>query len=149
MLAKEKQIIAIQQYICSKKDNAHFFLLAGDFNCGTNSSVHQFLVADRSLLDCEAKPYWNDLSSVHAALNGYQTIPTLDFSTNPRWGSKNTTHIPAVVDRIYVMECMEGKAWDYDWDIVNVEVFGKEVSPKTELAPSDHYGVLAEVTFAI
>jgi hypothetical protein len=101
------------------------------------------------LLDCEAKPYWNDLTGVHAALNGYQTIPTLDFSTNPRWGSKNTTHIPAAVDRIYVMECMEGKAWDYNWDIVNVEVFGKEVSPETELAPSDHYGVLAEVTFTI
>jgi len=149
VLAKEKQIIAIHQFIRTLKDKAHFFLMAGDFNCGTNSSVHQFLVADRSLHDCEAKPYWNDLSGVHAALNNYQPIPTLDFSANPRWDGNNTTHVPAVVDRIYVMECMEGKAWNYDWNLEVVTIFGKNVSPQTALATSDHYGVLAEVTFLI
>jgi hypothetical protein len=44
---------------------------------------------------------------------------------------------------------MNGKFWDYDWNLKNVTVFGKEVITKTGLAPSDHYGVLAEVDFTI
>ena len=149
VLEKEKQIAAIQKFICTQRDKAHFFLLAGDFNCGVNSSVHQYLIGDRSLHDSEANPYWNDLSGVHASLNNYPITPTLDFSTNPRWDGKNSTHVPAIVDRIYVMECMGGKFWDYDWDLKNVTVFGKEVSTETGFAPSDHYGVLAEVNFEI
>ncbi|MCL2373247.1 MAG: endonuclease/exonuclease/phosphatase family protein [Defluviitaleaceae bacterium] len=149
VLAKERQIVAIQDFICSQEDKADFFILAGDFNCGVNSSVHRFLLGDSSLFGSEANPYWNDLSGVHAALNGYKLAPTLDFSTNPRWKGENTTHEPAAVDRIYVMECMRGKAWDYDWSLGNVTVFGRDISPKTGLAPSDHYGVMAEVEFSV
>lgn len=148
-LAKEQHIVAIQKFIRTQKDKAHFFILAGDFNCGIDSSVHRFLLGDSSLRDCEAKPYWNDLSGIHAALNNYKTIPTLDCTNNPRWRDEKSNWVPSVVDRIYLMECMEGCAWDYDWNITEVTVFGKDISHKTELAPSDHYGVLVSVEFEI
>jgi hypothetical protein len=97
-------------------------------------------------LGCEANPYWNDLASVHAALNGYNNVPTLDFVNNPRWGGKNTNEIPAVFDRIYIMNCYN---WDYEFELCDVSVFGKEVSSVTGYAPSDHYGLLADVKFKI
>ena len=148
-LAKEQHIVAVQRFIRTQKDKAHFFVLAGDFNCGIDSSVHRFLLGDMTLRDCEAKPYWNDLSGIHAALNNYKTIPTLDCINNPRWRDQKPNWVPSVADRIYLMECMEGQSWDYHWNMENVSVFGKNVSPKTKLAPSDHYGVLVDIEFEI
>lgn len=145
-LAKEKQIVAIDRYIHSQRDKVHFFILLGDFNCTMESSVHHYLLGDQSLLGCESKPYWNDLANVHAKLNGYDVVPTLDFINNPRWGGKNTNYIPDDCDRIYIMESFN---WDYTFKLRNVSVFGKEISPETGYAPSDHYGVLAEVEFVI
>lgn len=145
-LAKEKQIVAIDRYIHSQRDKAHFFVLLGDFNCTLSSSVHHYLLGDQTLLGCEAKPYWNDLASIHAALNNYSIIPTLDFVSNPRWRGKNTNYVPDTCDRIYVMESFN---WDYEFKLCDVNVFGKIVSSKTGYAPSDHYGVLAEVEFTV
>jgi len=149
VLAQEQHIVAIQKFIRTQKEKAHFFILAGDFNCGIDSSIHRFLLGNTSLRDSEAKPYWNDLSGIHAALNNYKTIPTLDFINNPRWCNVKPKWVPSAVDRIYLMECMEDRTWNYNWSIENVTVFGKDVSPKTELAPSDHYGVLVDVGFEI
>lgn len=145
-LAKEKQIVAIDKYIHDQKDKAHFFILIGDFNCTLSSSVHHYLLGEQTLLGCEAKPYWNDLATAHAALNGYDIIPTLDFVTNPRWRGKNTNYVPDTCDRIYIMESFN---WDYEFKLRNVNVFGKEVSPETGFAPSDHYGLLADVEFEV
>lgn len=146
ILEKEKQIIAIDRYIHSQKDMAHFFILLGDFNCGLNSSVHRYLLGDQTLLGCDAKPYWNDLALAHASLNGYSVAPTLDFINNPRWKGKNTNYIPETYDKIYVME---GFNWDYEFALRKLDVFGQAVSPETGYAPSDHYGVAAEVEFKI
>ena len=145
-LAKEKQIVAIDRYIHTQKDKAHFFILLGDFNCTQHSSVHHYLLGDQSLLGYEAKPYWNDLAGAHAALNGYDVIPTLDFVNNPRWHGENTNYVPDTCDRIYIMESFD---WDNEFKLKHVDVFGKKVSPKTGLAPSDHYGLLAEALFTI
>ena len=146
VLEKEKQIVAVDKFIHAQKDNAHFFVLLGDFNCTLNSSVHRYLLGDQSLLGCESKPYWNDLASAHAALNNYTVAPTLDFVNNPRWRGGNTVYIPDTCDRIYVMESFH---WDYVFDLCDVKVFGTDVSQKTGFAPSDHYGVLAEVKFSL
>ena len=146
VLAKETQIVAINKYIHAQEDSAHFFILLGDFNCTLSSSVHHFLLGDQSLLGCEANPYWNDLASVHAELNGYHVAPTLDFVNNPRWKGKNTNYVPDVCDRIYIMESF---CWDNEFRLLDVAVFGKEVSLDTGYAPSDHYGVLAEVEFTV
>jgi len=145
-LAKEKQIVAIDKYIHVQKDDAHFFVLLGDFNTTMEASVHRYLLGDQTLLGCESNPYWNDLACAHAALNGYEAAPTLDFVNNPRWGGKNTNYVPDVCDRIYIMESFN---WDNEFKLRDVAVFGKEVSPATGYAPSDHYGVLGEVDFFV
>jgi endonuclease/exonuclease/phosphatase family metal-dependent hydrolase len=146
VLAKERQIVAIDKYIHLQKEMVHFFILLGDFNCTENSSVHNYLLGNQSLLGCESKPYWNDLASVHATLNGYDIVPTLDFVTNPRWGGKNKNYIPDTCDRILIMEPHN---WDYEFKLQTVDVFGKNISQKTGLAPSDHYGLVSEVEFII
>ncbi len=145
-LEKEKQIVAIDRFIHSQKDKAHFFILLGDFNSSLSSSVHHFLLGDQTLSGCEAKPYWNDLAGVHAALNHYETIPTLDFVNNPRWRGRNTNYIPDTCDRIYIMESFN---WDYQFKLLDIKIFGRDVSSRTGYAPSDHYGVLAEVDFTV
>jgi Metal-dependent hydrolase len=146
VLAKERQIVAIDKYIHMQKDKADFFILLGDFNCTHNSSVHHYLLGDQSLLESEARPYWNDLAGVHAGLNGYEVVPTLDFVNNPRWQGENTNYLPDVCDRIYIMESFN---WKNEFKLKNVEIFGKEVSTVTKLAPSDHYGLAAEAMFKI
>ncbi|MCL2065528.1 MAG: endonuclease/exonuclease/phosphatase family protein [Candidatus Cloacimonetes bacterium] len=143
-IEKEKQIVSIDKYIHSQKDMVDFSILLGDFNCSENSSVHNYLLGNQSLLGYEAKPYWNDLASVHAALNGYKIIPTLDFINNPRWGGKNTNYIPDSCDRILILEPY---SWDNEFILKSVGIFGKNVSLKTGFAPSDHYGLFSEVEF--
>jgi len=145
-MEKEKQIVEVNAFIHKQKDEAHFFVLLGDFNCTPSSSVHRFLLGDQSLLGHEAKPYWNDLAAAHAALNGYSAVPTLDFVNNPRWRRENTLYVPDRVDRIYVKESFD---WDYVFSLRDVRVFAKEVSSKTSFAPSDHYGVWADADFMI
>jgi endonuclease/exonuclease/phosphatase family metal-dependent hydrolase len=144
VLAKEKQIVAIDKYIHKQGSTVDISILLGDFNCTGDSSVHHYLLGDQSLLGCEAKPYWNDLASVHASLNGYKIVPTLDFNNNPRWGGKNTNYIPDTCDRIYIMEPYN---FELKFKLKNVSIFGKDISPKTGFAPSDHYGLLSEVEF--
>jgi endonuclease/exonuclease/phosphatase family metal-dependent hydrolase len=145
VLAKEKQIVAIDKYIHSQRDKVDFSILLGDFNCTESSSVHHYLLGDQSLLGYESKPYWNNLAGVHAYFNNYDTIPTLDFVNNPRWAGKNTNYIPDTCDRILIMESYN---WDYEFKLKNVCVFGKNISIKTGFAPSDHYGLLAEIDFS-
>ena len=146
VLAREKQIVAVDKFIHAQKDKAHFFILLGDFNCTLNSSVHRYLLGDQTLLACESKPYWNDLAGSHATLNNYAVAPTLDFVNNPRWRGKNTVYVPDTCDRIYIMESFD---WDYSFSLRDVKIFGTEISPKTGYAPSDHYGVLAEANFSL
>ena len=142
-LAKERQIVAMNEFVNRQKSHIDFFLLLGDFNCGHSSSVHNFLIGEQSLLGCEVNPEWQDLAGIHAALNHYEVAPTLDFATNPRWKGNNTKYAPVTVDRIYWMDnCPNG-----DYRISNAGIFGTDVSPETGLAPSDHYGVVAEVEF--
>lgn len=138
-LEKERQIVAIDRFAHAQE--ADIRLLTGDFNGSENSSVHRFLTGEQSLLGCEARPYWFELSSTFAAIHGQSLPPTLDFRHNPRWGGRNTTEIPFAADRIYVML---REATD---DLRQVWRFGMDVSPESRLAPSDHYGVAAEIIF--
>jgi endonuclease/exonuclease/phosphatase family metal-dependent hydrolase len=144
VLAKEKQIVSIDKYIHNQKNKVDFFVLLGDFNCTENSSIHHYLLGDQSLYGFEAKPYWNDIGKAYTVLNGLNNMPTLDFVNNPRWGGKNTNYIPDTCDRILIMESYN---WDSVFKIINVNTFGKTVSPETGFAPSDHYGLVANVEF--
>lgn len=138
-IQKEKQIVAIDHFICGQ--NVEIRVLLGDFNGSLNSSVHRFLLGEQTLMGQEANPYWYELGSTWAAVRGQILPPTLDFLTNPRWGGRNNTEIPLPADRIYVMR-HEGVD-----DLRHVSLFGMDVSPESGYAASDHYGVAAEIFF--
>lgn len=141
--AKEEQIVAIDKYIHLQKEQADYFIMLGDFNGGLNSSVHRFLLGEQTINGNESKPYWDELSSSFAELNGLPLKPTLDFVNNPRWEGKNTIYIPSVYDRIYMLD-----NW-FDKSLKSVRIFGTDVSPENNLSASDHYGVVAEVHFPV
>lgn len=139
VLKREKQIVSIDSYI--HKSIADFYVLLGDFNCGYSSSVHRFLLGDQTLDGIESAPCWNELSTAYAARFNQNVEATLDPVNNPRWTGKMAPFAPMVMDRIYIMESWNSIA------LHNVETFGKSVSKKIGLAPSDHYGVVADISF--
>jgi len=144
VIAKEKQTVAINEYARGQRETAQYFVLLGDFNCSSQSSVHNFLIGEQSLLGCEANPVWYDLAEVYASKNErYSIAPTLDFNSNPRWDGKDRKYVPVACDRVYLMDNAESG----DWGIRCVGVFGTDVSSSTGLCPSDHYGVLTQVDF--
>jgi len=143
ILAKEKQIVSINEYSCQQKDHVDFFILLGDFNCSYRSSIHGFLTGEQTLLNCEVNSIWNDSAEYYASRNNCDIIPTLDFARNPRWRGKDNKQIPVACDRIYLMD----NAKYFDYGVENVSIFGTSVSSKTGFSPSDHYGVLTEVAF--
>ena len=81
------------------------------------------------------------MSCGYALLDGLPLVPTLDCINNPRWKGKNTFYMPSVMDRIYVMDNWVSKS------LKCVKNFGMDVSPINNLCPSDHYGVIADISF--
>ena len=138
---KEEQIVAIDKFMHEQKTLADYFIVLGDFNSGINSSVHRFMLGEQTINGNEAKPYWYEVSSVYAAVNGKELLPTLDCINNPRWKGKAATYAPENFDRIYVMDVRNGYQFN------NVELFGTEVSNVNNLCASDHYGVVADINF--
>lgn len=143
-LTKEKQITVIDRFIKQQRQKADFFLMMGDFNMTLESSVHRFLIGEQSLLNCEANPYWFDLASTYAAISHTENKATLHFQENPRWGGKNTVEMPVIYDRILIMNSYGRQ---YGENLRYAGIFGTEVSEVTGYAPSDHYGVMADVDF--
>ncbi|MBQ8169062.1 endonuclease/exonuclease/phosphatase family protein [bacterium] len=140
-LKREKEIIALNN--ATKKSKSDYAFMLGDFNCSVNSSVHQYLLGQSSLLGEEANPYWYDLAESYAGTT--QTSPeiTLDFKNNPRWVGVNTIEINQRFDRILLQNTYP-KTYPV---LKNFTVFGKEISLQTGMAPSDHYGVCVELNF--
>ena len=137
--AREHQILAIDRHL--KEQNADFHILLGDFNSGIGSSVDRYLCGEQTVHGYEANPCWNDLAMAYAARIGETVKPTLDTVHNPRWAGKKSIYAPQVMDRIYLMD-----HW-HETELESVSLFGTEVSKKTGYAASDHFGVVAEVTF--
>jgi len=139
ILAREKQIVALSNDLGAVEAD-HRFLL-GDFNGSGESSVHRYLVGDQSLLGSECAPVWIDIAGNFAKLHGIAHPPTLDTIENPRWKGKNALYAPQTMDRIYLRDSWNAGSIDH------AAVFGTEIVPQTGLCPSDHYGVLADITF--
>lgn len=137
--AREHQILAIDRHL--KERNADFHILLGDFNSDLGSSVDHYLCGEQTLHGYEAKACWNDLARAYAARIGETVKPTLDTVHNPRWAGKKSIYAPEVMDRIYLMDHWNETELEY------VKLFGTKVSEETGYAASDHYGVVAEVTF--
>lgn len=138
---KEEQIVAIDRFCHEQNALADYFIVLGDFNCGINSSVHRFMTGEQTIYGSEANPYWYEVTSVYAAIKGQRLLPTLDCIGNPRWKGKAATYAPENFDRIYVMNIRNGYRFE------RVELFGTEVNPVNKLCASDHYGVMADITF--
>ena len=139
---KEEQIVAVDKFIHTQKDQADYFILLGDFNSGINSSIHRFLIGEQTINNAESNPYWLDIMGNYTALNGLSLQPTLDCINNPRWKGKNTIYAPENVDRIYILDNWEPMKF------INAELFGTAISPVNNLSASDHYGVVVEVDFS-
>ena len=138
---QEQQILIMDKYFGALKDQVDYIIMIGDYNGGIESSVHRYLTGEQTISGNEPCMRWDEMSSAYAALNGVPLIPTLDCLNNPRWKGKNTFYIPSVMDRIYIMDNWVSKS------IVAVSNFGMEVSPVNNLCASDHYGVVADISF--
>lgn len=140
-LKREKDIIALVKNIAFEK--ADYKLMLGDFNCSELSSVHQFLLGQSSLLGEEAVPCWFDLAESYSDICKKTPENTLDFRNNPRWQGKNTIEKNQRFDRILLQNTYPNK-FPVLTDCV---VFGKDISPVTNMTPSDHYGVYVDIAF--
>lgn len=140
-LNREKDVIGIVKNITALK--ADYSFIAGDFNCSPCSSVHQFLLGQRSLRHREAKPYWIDLAESFACTKGIPPEVTVDFRNNPRWQGGNSVEVNQRFDQILMMD-------PYPRDFPRLllfDTFGKSIDSQTGLAPSDHWGVFADLLF--
>lgn len=68
---------------------------------------------------------------------------TVDFRNNPRWQGGNSVEVNQRFDRILMMD-------PYPRDFPRLllfDTFGKSIDSQTGLAPSDHWGVFADLLF--
>lgn len=140
-LRREKEIISIERAVSSC--NANYRFLLGDFNCSACSNVQQYLLGQSTLMGEETNPYWFDLAESYADISQIPTEATLDFRSNPRWQGKNTIETNQRFDRILLQNT-------YPSNLPTLEkcgVFGKKISAQSNLAPSDHYGIFADINF--
>lgn len=140
VLVKEENIVNINKEIATIPSDFQF--IVGDFNCDESSSVHQYLLGNRSLKGTEVKSYWTDLAAVASEFFGIEKAVTLDIVNNPRWKGKIITDISARVDCIFIHDCFPNP-----YPTLNTfQLFGKNVHEETGLCPSDHYGIIINLT---
>lgn len=141
-------IIRKEQYIVeiigeTAKIKADYAILTGDFNCSENSSVHQYLTGERTLLNSEANPIWYDMAEAYADITDTKLENTLDLRSNPRWKDKTVACTSARCDRIYLRDAFP-KPYP---QLKAFSLFGKNINEQSGYCASDHYGVVAEIDF--
>ena len=106
--------------------------------------MHRFLTNEQSLLGADA--YYFDLAEVSAERTGTKTLATLIFRENQRWSIADTENTIEVNQRC-------------DWILLknpypaalpklkHCMLFGSNISKETNLAASDHYGIMVEIEF--
>lgn len=139
VIARERQASAIQRFIDAQPADYH--LLLGDFNDGPEAGVGRFFSGMQPLEGVEAAPCWNDLAHTWSFHSGEAALPTLDTVRNPRWAAHRSPYVPRRMDRIYLRD-----SWN-DVSLDGAGLFGRDISAETGLAPSDHWGVWAALTF--
>ena len=123
-----------------------FIFFCGDFNCSADSAVQHFLLGDQSLLGCETCFF--DLAEAYASISGVPAPCTLDFRKNPRWQvgqakAANTIERNQRFDRILLRNPYPA---DFPF-LKEVGIFGERKSVDSGYAPSDHYGVYAQLVW--
>ncbi|MFC7371065.1 endonuclease/exonuclease/phosphatase family protein [Fictibacillus iocasae] len=133
---REKEIVEVIKWI-SESNHTDFELLCGDFNSAPHfSSVYNFLVGERSIKSFDTS--WIDLGqSLHE--------PTLDFVKN-RWlhnrDGLNSIRVPVRYDWILLKSCYPKQ----EPSLTNIELFANKITSSQEVLPSDHYGVLVDLS---
>lgn len=141
VMKKEQYIVDINKEI--KKIDVDYAFLAGDFNSSGASSVHHYLTGQRTLLNTEAIPIWEDLGEVYSQRTKTKLEYTVDLINNPRWEGQNLPCSSERFDRIYI----KGAFLKVAPELKSFYLFGKEVDKNSGYCASDHYGVVAEVIF--
>lgn len=140
VLERERIIVDLVRGL-PEHNNVITFLM-GDFNSAADSSVHRFLTNQQALLESDA--YFYDLAEVMAEIMGAEAPATLDFRNNPRWGvvqPENTIEVNQRFDWI-MLKNPYPLAFP---TLKQCSLFGTDISEKTGLAASDHYGVWVEI----
>ena len=139
--ALEREKAIVQTVRGMGETEADYSLLMGDFNSAADSSVYRYLTNAQSLLGSDA--YFFDLAAAWAERMGKTPAATLDFRRNPRWKGQNTVEVNLRCDWI-MLQNPYPKALPV---LEKCDIFGTAVSDETRLAPSDHYGLAAEIVF--
>lgn len=128
--ARENQIVNLVDWFGAH--GGDLAVMAGDFNCDPQSSVYRYLVGHQSLGSTET--CWRDLYLSHVRRSQTESIPTLDFHSNPRWRNAGSLEVPMRCDWI-LSKCTspEGR--------INLKVDDARVFGREKEIPSDHYGV--------
>lgn len=141
IIHKEQYIVDIIKEIDSI--DADYAILTGDFNCSGNSSVHHYLTGQRTLLNSEANPSWDDIAEVYAEVTNTKLENTLDLRNNPRWKGKNFVSTSERFDRLYIRDAFP-KPYP---QLKYFSLFGKNIDEQSGYCASDHYGVVAKIDF--
>jgi endonuclease/exonuclease/phosphatase family metal-dependent hydrolase len=133
---REKEIVEVIKWI-SESNNTDYELLCGDFNSKPNiSSVYNFLVGELSIESFDTS--WVDLGQSLKS-------PTLDFEKN-RWlhnrDNLNSIRVPVRYDWILLKSCYPKR----EPKLSNIELFANKISPSQQVLPSDHYGVIVDLS---
>jgi len=146
--AFKREELIVDMIESSRNIECDYTIIAGDYNCSENSSVHRYLKGDQSLRGSDA--YFVDLAETFAEIEGESPAATLNVRNNPRYrdekgNSTNTIEINQRYDRILLKNPFP-KAYPR---LTSCGIFGTKISPVTKLCASDHYGVFADLEFEI
>lgn len=135
-LVREKEIVEVAKWISESK-NTDYEFLCGDFNSKPNlSSIYNFLVGELSIESYDTS--WIDLGQSDGS-------PTLDFEYNS-WllnrENLNNIRVPVRYDWILLKSCYPKK----ELRLLDIELFANVVSPTQQVHPSDHYGVIVDLS---
>ncbi len=138
-LNREVEIIKLIDRISTLK--TEYNLIVGDFNTYPNSSIHGYLTGRQSLSGRSAR--WIDLGESFSVRNKISLDVTIDFFNNPRWSTDEILDIPGRYDWI-LLENPYPRQYP---KIIEYKLIGKDTT--NGITPSDHYGVLCHIQFAI
>ena len=127
---REEQIKSVNVWV--SKNAKPYEILCGDFNDNPDSNIHKYLKDNM----------WLDLAMFNEEENDIKAQSTFDYFNNPHL--KNETNLTT--------------QFRYDWILIkkheslnlpsinSVEVFGNMPVTKAQILPSDHYGVVIDIT---
>lgn len=142
IVVREHQITQVVAWHTACKAPGSWSVLCGDFNAIPDSSIYRFLQGQQSLHGVETPP-WIDLAAYAAFVNRNAPAATLDFATNPRWTNTPRLDIPMRVDWLMLGLDIE----QHVPHVQAVELFGCAPLAPSQVVPSDHYGVYADLVF--